>query len=157
MKKYCTVFLISKNCYLRLLVDTWSKKSYGKPRQHIKKQTHHFANKGLHSHSYGFSSSRVWMWELDQKKAECQRTDALNCASKLLEKTLESPLDCKEIKPVKCKGNQLWIVIWRTDAEAEAPLLWPPDVKSWLTGKDSDAGQDWRQKEKRAAADKMVR
>ena len=70
MKKYCTVFLISKNCYLRLLVDTWSKKSYGKPRQHIKKQTHHFASKGPFSQSYGLSSSHVQMWELDHKKGQ---------------------------------------------------------------------------------------
>ena len=75
----------------------------------------------------------------------------------VLEKTLESPLDSKEIKPVNPKGNQPWIFIGRTDAEAEAPVLWPPDVKSRLIGKDPDAGKDWRQKEKRAAEDEMVR
>ena len=74
----------------------------------------------------------------------------------VLEKTLESPLDCKEIKPVHPKGNQSWIFIGRTDAEAEAPTGWPPDAKSQLTGKDLDAGKDWRQKEKRAAEDEMV-
>ena len=75
----------------------------------------------------------------------------------VLEKTLESPLDSKEIKPVNPKGNQPWIFIGRTDAEAEAPILWPPDVKTRLFGKDPDAGKDWRQKEKRAAEDEMVR
>ena len=74
----------------------------------------------------------------------------------MLEKTLESPLECKEVKPVNSKGNQLWIFIGRTDAEAEAPILWPPDSKSWLTGKDSGAGQDWGQEEKRAVGDEMV-
>ena len=74
----------------------------------------------------------------------------------MLEKTPDSPLDSKEIKPVNPKGNQPWIFIGRTDAEAEAPILWPPDVKSWLTGKDPDAGKDWRLKEKRVAEDEMV-
>ena len=77
----------------------------------------------------------------------------LNC---VLEKTLESPLDCKEIKPVHSKGNQFWIFIGRTDAEAEAPILWPPDVKNWLTGKDPDAGKDWRQDKKGTTEDEMV-
>ena len=75
----------------------------------------------------------------------------------VLEKTLESPLDCKEIQSVHPKGNQFWIFIGRTDAEAEAPILWPPDVKSRLTGKEPDAGKDWRQKEKVAAKDEMIR
>ena len=74
----------------------------------------------------------------------------------VLKKTLESPLESKEIKPVNPKGNQPWIFIKRTDAEAEAPVLWPPDAKSWLTGKDPDAGKDWKQKEKRVAEDEMV-
>ena len=74
----------------------------------------------------------------------------------VLEKTLESPLDCKDIKPVNHKGNQPWLVIGRTDAEAQAPILWPPDAKSWLIGKDPDAGKDWRHKEKGATEDKMV-
>ena len=84
------------------------------------------------------------MWELDYK-AEHQRIDALN--SVVLEKTLESPLDCKEIQPVHPKGNQPWIFIRRTDAEAETPILWPPDAKNQLTGKDPDAGKDWRREE----------
>ena len=74
----------------------------------------------------------------------------------VLEKTLESPLDCKEIKPVNPKENQPWIFIGRTDAEAEAPILWPPDAKNWLTGKGLDAGKDWRQKEKGMTEDEMV-
>ena len=102
---------------------------------------------------YGFSSSHVWMWELDHKedwetKNWCFRTV-------VLEKTLDSPLDSKEIKPVNPKGNQPWIFIERTDTEAEAPILWPPDTKSWLTGKDPDAGKDWRQ-EKGATKDETV-
>ena len=88
------------------------------------------------------------------KKAECQRIDAFETV--VLEKTLESPLDCKEIKPVNPKGNQSWIFIRRTDVEAEAPILWPPDVKNWLIWKDPDAGKDWRQEEKRTTEDEMV-
>ena len=78
------------------------------------------------------------------------------CFWTVLEKTLDSSLDCKEIKPVNPKGNQPWIFIWRTDAEAEAPVLWPPDAKSWLIGKAPDAGKDWRQKEKGVAEDEMI-
>ena len=74
----------------------------------------------------------------------------------VLENTSESPLDCKEIKPVNLKGNQSWIFIGRTDAEAEAPIHWPPDVKNWLIGKDPDAGKDWRQEEKGTTEDEMV-
>ena len=124
-----------------------------KPRQHIKKQRHPFADNGLYHQSYGFSSSHVWMWELDPKEGWAPKNGCFQTVA--LEKTLESSLDCKEIKSVNLKGNQSWIFIRRTDAEA--PILWPPDVKSWLTGKDPDAGKDWRQKEKRAAEDEMVR
>jgi len=122
------------------------KESYDKPRQHIKKQRHHFANRGPYSPSYGFSSSHVPMWELDPKEG---------FPTVVLEKTLESPLDCKEIKPVNTKVNQPWIFIERTDAEA--PILWPPDAKSRLIGKDPDAEKDLRQKEKGAGEDKTVR
>ena len=123
------------------------KKSYDKPRQHIKKQRYYFADKGPSSQSYGFSSSHVWMWELlGHKESWTQKNWCFWTV--VLEKTLESPLDCKEIKPVNPKGNQSWIFIGRTDAEAEAPILCPPDVKNWLLGKDSDAGEDWRQEEK---------
>ena len=87
------------------------------------------------------------------KKVECWRINAFKL---MLEKTLESPLYCMEIKPVNPKGNQSWIFIWRTDAEAEAPILWPPDVKSWLIGKDSDAVKDWRQEEKGVTEDEKA-
>ena len=118
------------------------KKSYVQPRQHIKKQRHYFANKGPSSQSYGFSSSHVWMWELDYKESWVPKNWCFWTV--VLEKTLLSPLDCKEIQPVHPKGNQSWIFIGRTDAKAEAPILWPPDAKNWLTGKDPDAGKDWR-------------
>ena len=126
------------------------KKSYDWPRQHIKKQRHYFANKGLSSQSYGFSSSHVWIWELDHKESWASKNWCF--WTMVLERTLESPLDCKEIKSVNPKGNQSWIFIRRTDAEA--PIHWPPDVKNWLTGKDSDAGKDWRQEEKGTTPDK---
>ena len=116
------------------------------PRHHIKKQRHYFANRGLSSQSYGFCSSHVWMRELDYKEAECWRIDAFWTV--VLEKTLESPLVCKEIQSVRPKGNQSWIFIGRTDAAAEIPVLWPPDVKNWLIGKDPDSGKDWREEEK---------
>ena len=122
--------------------------------QHIQKQRHYFTNKGMPSQGYGFSSSHVWMRELNQKKAECRRIDAFWTV--VLEKTLESPLDCKEIKPVTPKGNQSWIFIGRTDTEVETPILWPPDAKNWLLGKDPDAGKDWRQEEKGTTDNEMV-
>ena len=107
-----------------------SKKSYDKPRQHIKNQRHHFANKGLSSQSYGFSSSHVQRWELDHKESWALKNWCFWTV--VLEKTLESPLDCKETKLVNPKGSQFWMFIGRTDAEAEAPILWPPDAKNWL-------------------------
>ena len=117
------------------------------------KQRHHFASKGAHSQSYGFSSSHIWVWKLDHKEGWAPKN---SCSwTVVLEKTVESPLDSKEIKPVHLKGNQSWIFIGRTDAEA--PILWPPDLKSWLTGKDPDAGNDWGQEEKGAAEDEMVK
>ena len=123
------------------------------PRQYIKKQRHHFANKCLSGQSYGFSSSHVWMWGLDYKESWAPKRWCF--LSVLLEKTLESPLDCKEIQPVHPKGNQFWISTGRTDAEAETPILWPPDAKHWLTWKDPDAGKDWRQ-EKGMTEDERV-
>ena len=119
------------------------KKSYEQPRQHIKKQRHYFTNKGLSSQSYGFSSSHAWMWELNYKESWVPKNWCFWTV--VLEKTLESLLDCKEIKAVSPKGNQSWIFIGRTDAEAETPTLWPLDVKNWLIEKDPDAGKDWRQ------------
>ena len=127
------------------------KKSYDRPRQHIKRQRHHFVDKGLYSQSYGFSSGHVQMWELGHKdwmlKNWCFWTV-------VMDKILESSLDCKEIKSVHPKGNQSWICIGRTDAEA--PILWPPAPKNQLIGKDPDAGKDWRQEEKGMAEDEMV-
>ena len=122
------------------------KQSYDKHRQHIKKERHNFADKGSNGQSYGFSSSHVWMWELDHKEAWAPKNWCFWTV--VLEKTHESPLDCKEIQPVHPKGNQSWIFIERTDAEAETPILWPPDVKNWLIGKESDAFKEWRQEEK---------
>ena len=110
------------------------KKSYDQPRQHIKKQRYYFANKDLYSQSYGFSSSHVWMWELDHKESWALKNWCFWIV--VLEKTLESPWDCKEIKLVNPKGNQSWIFIGRTDVEAETLILWPPDAKSLLMGKD---------------------
>ena len=125
---------------------------YDQPRQHIKKQRHSFANKGLSSQSYGFSSSHVWMWELDLKESWALKNWCFWTV--VLEKTLESPLDCKEIQLVHPKGNQSRISIGKTDAET--PTLWPPDVKNWLTGEDPDAGKDWRWEEKGLTEDEMV-
>ena len=120
----------------------------------FKKQRHYFANKGLPSQSSGFSSSHVWMWELDHKEGWAPKNWCFWTV--VLEKTLESPLDGKEIPPVNSKGNQPWIFIGRTNAEVEAPKLWPPDVKGWLIGKDPDAGKDWRQEEKGTTEDEMA-
>ena len=125
------------------------------PRQHTKKERHYFPDKGPSSFQrYGFSSSHVWTWELDYKESWMPKNWCFWIA--VLAKTLESPLDCKEIQLVHPKGDQSWVFIGRTDAEAEAPILWLPDVKSWLTGKDPDAGKDWRQEEKGKREDEMV-
>ena len=130
------------------------KKSYDQPRQHIKKQRHYFANKDLSSQSYGFSSSHVWMWELDYKESWAPNNWCLWTV--MLEKTLESPLGYKEIQPVHPEGDQSWIFIGMTDAEAEIPIFWPPDAKNWLIWKDPDAGKDWKQEEKGTTEDEMV-
>ena len=114
-----------------------------------------FADKGLSSQTYGFSSSHVQMWELDRKEGWPPRNWCF--WTLVVEMTLESPLDSKEIKPVNPKGYKPWIFIGKTDAEAEISILWPPDVKNWLTGKDSDAGKDWRQEEKQMIEDDIVR
>ena len=113
-----------------------------------------FANKGPSSQGCGFSSSHVWMWELDYKESWVPKNWCFWTV--VLEKTLESPLDCKEIQPVHPKVNQSWIFIGRTDVEAETPILWPPDAKNWVIWKDSDAGKDWRQEEKGKREDEMV-
>ena len=105
---------------------------------------HHFADKDLYSQSYGFSSSHIQMWELDHE--ECWAPKNWRFRTVVLEKTLESPLDCKDMKPVNHKGNQPWISIGRTDAKAEAPKLWLPDAKSRLIGKDPDVGKEGRRR-----------
>ena len=124
---------------LQMVTLTPWKKSYDQPKQHIKKQRHYFPNKGPSSQSFGFSSSHVWIWKLNYKQSWVLKN---LCFWTVVLKTLESPLDCKEIQPVHPKGNLFWIFIGRTDAEAEIPVLWPPDLKKWLIGKDPDAGKD---------------
>ena len=136
------------------MLTPW-KKSYDKYGQCIKKQRHHFANEGPYSQSYGFPSSHVWMWEMDHKEGWEPNNWCFWTA--VLKKTLERPLDCKKIKPVNPKGNQSQIFIGRTDAGAEALILWPPDVKNWLIRKDSGTGKDLRQEEKGTTEDEMVR
>ena len=127
------------------------KVTYDQPRQHIKKQRHYFANKGPSSQGYGFSSSHAWMWELDCKESWAPKN--WRFWTVVLEKTLESPLDCKEIHPVHPKGDQSWVFIGGTDAEAETPILWPPDVKNWhlkrpwcwerLKARGESDGREW--------------
>ena len=129
------------------------KKSYNQPRQHFEKQRLCFADKGPSSQSYGFSSSHVWIWELDYKKIWAPKTKCF--WNVVLEKTLESPWNCKEIKSISPKENQARMFIGRTDAEAEAPILWPPDVNRHIA-KDPDAGKDWRQEEKWTTEGEMV-
>ena len=128
------------------------KKSYDQSRQHIKKQRHQFVNKGLSS--YDFSNSLVWIWELDHKQSWAPKNWCFWTV--VLKKTLESPLDCRESKAVHPKGNQSWILIGRTDVEAEAPILWPPDAKSWLIWKNPDAWKDWRWEEKGMTEVEMI-
>ena len=152
------IFLSSKvitdgDCSREIKTLASWKKSCDQPRQHIKKQRHYFANKGPSSQNYGFSSSHVWMWKLNCKESWAPKNWCFWTV--VLEKTLESPLDCKEIQPVHPKGDQSWVFIGRTDVEAEVPILWPPDVKSWLIWKDPAAGKDWGQ-EKGATEDEMV-
>ena len=136
------------------LEDVYSLEGKLWPTWNIKKQRHYFANKGLASQGYGFSSGHVWMWELD-----CDESWALKnwCFwTVVLEKSFESPLDSKESQPIHHKGDQSWVFIGRTDAEAETLILWPPDVKSWLIGKDPDARKDWGKEEKGTTEDEMA-
>ena len=138
------------------------KKSYDQTSQHIKKQKHYFANKSLSSQGYAFSSSQgyafssshVWLWELDYRESWVQKNWCFWIV--VLEKTLESPLDCKEIQPVHPKGGESWVFIGRTDVEAETAILWPSDVKDGLICKDPDAGKYWRQEEKGTTENEMV-
>ena len=121
-------------------------------RQHTKKQRHYFANKGWSSQSYGFSSSHICIRELECKESWARKNWCF--WTLVLDKTLESPLDNKEIQPAHPKANQSWIFLGRTDAETL--ILWPPDVKNWLIGKDPDVGKIWRQEEKEITEDEMV-
>ena len=141
------------------------KKSYHKSSQNINKQRHYFANKDPSSQSYGFSSSHVSMWELDYKESWVLKNWCFWTV--VLEKTLESPLDCKEIKSIHPKWNQFWILTGKTDAEAEVPILWLSDVKNqkrpWFNpfptmtfGKDPDVGKDWRWEEKGTTENDMI-
>ena len=135
------------------MLTPW-KKRYDQLWQHIKKQKHYFVNKGLSNQSYGFSSSNVYMWELDYK--ESLETKNWCFWTVVLEKTLESPLDCKEIQPVHSKGDQPGDFFGRNDVKAETPVLWPPHAKSWLTEEDFDAGRDWGQAEKGTTKDEVT-
>ena len=120
-------------------------------RQHIKKQKHYVIKKGSSSQGYGFSCSHVWLWELAYKESWEQKNWFFWTV--VLEKTLGSPLDCKKIQPIHPKGNQSWVFIGRTDVEAETPIIWTPDAKSWT---DPYAGKYWGQAEKGATEDEMV-
>ena len=120
----------------------------------IFKSRHYFANKGLSSQGYGFSSGHVSIWELGCKESWGPQDWCFWTV--VLEKTLESSLDCKEIKPVHSKGDQSWVFTGRTDVEALTLILWPSDAKSWLIWKDPDSGKDWGQEEKGTTEDEMV-
>ena len=134
------------------MIAPW-KKSYDQPRQHIKKERPYFTNKSLSIQSYGFSSSHVWMWELDNKESWAPKN--LCFLAVVLEKSLDSSLDCKEIQPVHSE-DQPWDFFGRNDAKAETAVLWPLHAKSWLTGKDFDAGRDSGQEEKGTTEDEMA-
>ena len=156
---YLCIYWLQNHC--RWWLQPWNsemlapwKKTYDQPRQHIKKQKHYFANKGPSSQSYGFSRSHVWMWEWNYKESWPPKNWCFWTVA--LEKTHGSSLDSKEIQPAYSKGNQSWIFIGRTDAEAETPRLWPPDMKNWLIWKDTDAGKDWGWEEKGMTEDEMA-
>ena len=139
------------------LKDTPWKENYGKPRQNIRKQRHHFVSKGLYSQSYRFGShgsSHGRMWVGPWRSLSAKEQMLSNCGSGA---DYWEFFDCKEITPVNPKGNQSWIFIGRTDAEAKAPILWAPDVKNQFIGKDPDSGKAWGQEEKRAAENEMIR
>ena len=139
-------------CWRRLLRVPWTARRSNQSilkkikRDYIKKQRHYFVNKGPSSQGYGFCSSHVWIWDLDYQESWALKSWCFWTV--VLKKTLESPLDCKEIQPVHPKGNHSRVFIGKTDVEAETPIFWPPDAKSWLIWKDTDVGKDWRQEEK---------
>ena len=120
------------------MLTPW-KESYDQSYDHIKKQSYYFANKGLSSQGYDFSSGHLWMWELDCEESWAPKNWCFWTV--VLEKTLESLLDCKETQAVHPKEDQSWVFIGRTDVEAETPILWPPDAKKWLIWKDPNAGK----------------
>ena len=128
------------------MLSSWKKSNY-QPKQLIKKQKDYFEDKGPSSQGYGFSSIHVWTWELDYNESWAVRNWCFWTV--VLDKSLEISLDCKEIQPVHPKGDQSWVFIEKTHVEAEKPILWPPDGKNWLTGKNTDAAKVWRQEEKR--------
>ena len=132
--------------------DFFWQESYEKPRQCVEKQTHCSADKGPYRQGYGLPSGNIWLWELDRKEGRTPQNWYLR--TMMLEKTPENPLDSKEIKPINLKGNQPWIHIERTDAEA--PIFWSSDANSWLIGKVPDARKDWGQTEKRGTEDEML-
>ena len=148
-KQWQTLFSwVTKHCIWWL--QTWNekmlapwKKSYDQPREHIKKQSHYFADKGPSSQGYGFSSSHVWMWELDYKESWARKNWCF--WSVVFVKTPESPLNCKKIQPVHPKGNQSWVFIEGTNVEADTLILQTPWCKELTIGKDPDARKDWRQ------------
>ena len=153
-----TLYFLGLQNHCRWWLLPWNKKTLlGRKAMRnldsVLKSRHYFAYKGPSSQSYDFSSSHVWMWELDHEKCWMPKNW---CFWTVVLETLESPLDCKEIKPVKPKGNQSWIFLGRTDAETETPILWTPDAKTWLIRKDPDAGTYWRQEEKGTTEDQMV-
>ena len=146
LKMVTVAMKLKDNCPLE-------EKLYDQPRQHIKRQRYYLLTK-VHSQSYDFSSTNVWMWDLDPKEGWTPKNSYFWTV--VLEKTLESDLDSKEFKPVNPKGNQPWIFIGRTDAEAETPIFCPPHEKSLLIRKDPNADKDWRQEEKGMTEDKMT-
>ena len=157
-KQWLTLFFWApKSLQMMIVAMKWKtltpwKESYGQSRHFIKSR-HYFANKGPSSQGYGFSSRHVWMQELDYKESWAPKNWCFWTV--VLEKTLQSPLDCKEIQLVHPKGDQSWVFIGRI-IKAETPILWPPDAKSWLIGIDPDAGKDWGQEEKGMTEDKMA-
>ena len=148
------IFLGPKSLWVVTAAMKLKDLGYDQPRQHIKNQRLYFVNKGPSSQGYGFSSVHIWMWELDYKESWALKNRCFGTV--VLEKTLESLLDCKEIQPVHPKGDQSWVFIASTDAKAETPILWPPHAKSWLILKDPDAGKDWGQGEKGTTEDETV-
>ena len=159
MLSFKLTFSLSSFTFIKRLFSSSSlstpwKESYDQSRKYIKKQIHYFANKSLSHQGYGFSSGHVWMWELDYKESRAPKNWWFWTV--VLEKTLESLMDCKKIQRVHPKGDQSWVFIGRTDVEAETPIFWPPYAKSWLIWKDPDARKDWGQEEKGITEDEMV-